>query len=430
MRCTPNSLHRRTLPEVTEPLNPLRVPVWPEDLTESVHAELEARRFSRRLKAQAGAHITDEHLVQLQGLDRIPSLASLRVGLDVSYRATLTVDEGRPTTFRLAYVEQALAIESGWPALALSEPIELDVNALRRIAPTAGSGQTVIAIDDVDGPLHIWGLIRLKQPEVGESRLPAVIIHGSAPGHLTVTSSNSEVLVVGPSQTVLLRDERPSGFTYLGLISSALAMQGPASPEPSIILQVALALRSHGHGGTLLVAASHRSGEHNTSLTYPTHTDTQRILPTALDECIEFSDLDTRITGLGGFEAVFASEQRSQAQRSLREAVAFVAGLSAVDGAVLMASDLRVLGFGAFIDTKGAGTSAITVIDGLNPGNHRTIDRTAVGGARHQSALAFVEQYNGDAIAFVASQDGVLSLILGAADGALAVMRPVLPDLR
>ena len=104
-------------------------------------------------------------------------------------------------------------------------------------------------------------------------------------------------------------------------------------------------------------------------------------------------------------EVLYWAHKRHQGlERDISDLVAFVATLSAVDGAVVVTDRLRVIGFGGEITAGSPTLSAvrIAVDEGGIAGDHRQITSF---GTRHRSALRFCSSLE-DAVAFVISQDG------------------------
>lgn len=84
-----------------------------------------------------------------------------------------------------------------------------------------------------------------------------------------------------------------------------------------------------------------------------------------------------------------------------------VGNLAAVDGAVLIDSHLRVLGFGCFIDVSES-PREVTCLAGAQKVEKRP--STSLGGGRHRSAIEFCCRF-APAAAIVVSEDGRISLM-------------------
>ena len=101
--------------------------------------------------------------------------------------------------------------------------------------------------------------------------------------------------------------------------------------------------------------------------------------------------------------AAFAAEE------SLADAADVVAGLTAIDGALILTSDLRVPGFGAEIVLDAAApVNAYQVAGHLARTGHGPEVDSESFGMRHRSAMRCVGVAEATA-AFVASQDGRVS---------------------
>jgi hypothetical protein len=83
-----------------------------------------------------------------------------------------------------------------------------------------------------------------------------------------------------------------------------------------------------------------------------------------------------------------------------------IARLAAVDGAVVLTTDLDILGFGAMISVRSVPDVYLV---GSSPERAVRIRIEEAGGSRHQAAVRFVGQ-NHESIALVISHDGHLSL--------------------
>jgi len=108
-----------------------------------------------------------------------------------------------------------------------------------------------------------------------------------------------------------------------------------------------------------------------------------------------------RIGGMFDFE----TDAIDDVKRSLRG----LAQLSAVDGAVLIGREFKLLGFGGKIDAPASLTNVYQAID--PDGNNLEPMDTSERGNRLISAISFCDS-NAEALAFVCSQDGPVSAVL------------------
>jgi hypothetical protein len=149
-------------------------------------------------------------------------------------------------------------------------------------------------------------------------------------------------------------------------------------------------MRSHGRGGALLVT--------------PAGSDTwllSVITPMLYALNPPFTGLSAIIQQHGGPADV------SDAMEDMRHAVEGVAGLTAVDGAMVMNDAYDVLAFGVKITRRKGSPSVerIVVTEPIEGSAHTIVTPGQFGGTRHLSAAQFVHDQR-DAIALVASQDG------------------------
>ncbi|MCI0418533.1 MAG: hypothetical protein L0387_43600 [Acidobacteria bacterium] len=104
---------------------------------------------------------------------------------------------------------------------------------------------------------------------------------------------------------------------------------------------------------------------------------------------------------------VAAETSRLVWQEAVSRTVDAIAGLTAVDGAMVMTDQYELLGFGAkIIRRKGWGrVEQVTMTEPIEGGAAVLAHPEELGGTRHQSAAQFVHDQR-DAAALVASQDG------------------------
>jgi hypothetical protein len=176
------------------------------------------------------------------------------------------------------------------------------------------------------------------------------------------------------------------------LLSALLGSESPASwvHSVNVLVQLAVSMRAHGRGGSLLVVPS-ASEFWRESIVPP--------MPYAVSP--PFSELAELARGA-------ADEVGRQVwQETLHRTVDAVAGLTAVDGAVVLTDQYEVLGFGAKI-TRRKGCSQVDqvmVTEPIEGGLATLVHPEKLGGTRHLSAAQFVQDQH-DCAALIASQDG------------------------
>jgi hypothetical protein len=175
-------------------------------------------------------------------------------------------------------------------------------------------------------------------------------------------------------------------------------------PRVDVVLDIVRSMRALGHGGTLLIVPDEErwlsSVDHSTYPFSPPYRNVSKLLREQKEELAkEYADQD----------ASFSAALKSLLDRSAQ----VLAGLTAVDGATVVTTNLDVLGFGVKIkEEEKAASFRITEIDPLDHEDFVGLKPVEdIGGKRHQSAARFVYQQR-DAIALVASQDGNVTVFV------------------
>jgi hypothetical protein len=91
-------------------------------------------------------------------------------------------------------------------------------------------------------------------------------------------------------------------------------------------------------------------------------------------------------------------------------AIEAVSRFAAIDGALLLDSQLDVLAIGAIVTRRGKLPRHVQVAD-VAAGVHREVPVQSLGGTRHQSGAAFCAQ-TPESMAVVVSQDGSVTLLM------------------
>ena len=156
---------------------------------------------------------------------------------------------------------------------------------------------------------------------------------------------------------------------------------------------MAVSMRAHGRGGSLLVVP-HTTSAWLESIVQPI---SYAVTP-AFAELAELA----RHTPPDG-----DSVGRRLWQEALDDAVLAVAGLTAVDGATIITDRYELLAFGAKISRRDGrpAVEQVAVTEPIEGGGRIIAHPTRLGGTRHLSAAQFVQDQH-DAVALVASVDG------------------------
>ena len=381
----------------------------------------------------------------------LPSPAHLRHILATAFFAGLVREEGRPLRFVLCCSPDLDVLRDGFgetvPVVPLATPRPVTVEAIRSLAPAVSPHNAAILIRfprDGSGACEIAGVLHVGE-HVAEARSGRSFYYRPAPfaltievidaGELHVYQSGSKVVSLKAGQLHDLMAYSELEFLPISqiLVAGEDALRERISVpehEPpretsdfewsallNTLLCIVNSVRVNGHGGTVLLTAPGTEsalpvrtkfvvGEHEALLgeRFVEFINTRNVLTEArlLQKQEPAGKHEETLAHLQN--AAFASEE------SLADAAEVVAGLTAVDGALVLTSDLRVVGFGAEIVLDAALPVVAHEVMGhaLSPAHWPTVDSEGFG-MRHRSALRCVGVTERTA-AFVISQDGHVSL--------------------
>jgi hypothetical protein len=326
-----------------------------------------------------------------------------------AFWASLTVDEGRPTRVRLVVIEPDL----GESALAFKEPVPYEAAQVSRLAPAvAPSGALAVS----SATATIWGML----PGGVGSWLDVLTILISGPGvlHLDAGPLRAYAVISGGRATLT------SGASLAHELRRRLRKSFPPEDigETQAVWRECLALAAlvrrvldQGHGGTIIFVPS-AEGMWAGSMEFGCRfAKTNTILRDAVRGEIVTEGKQSaawmRVQQAELPDDVKLEVMSALPGRAPRDdgALAHVSCLAAVDGAVVITSDLNVIGFGAKL---AVGEVPQVFKAGPEPGVQRMelipIEKT--GGTRHQSAVRFVGKHR-DCVAVVVSHDRHISLV-------------------
>ena len=383
----------------------------------------------------------------------LPPIAQLKHVLETAFFASLCREEGRDLRFVLCCAPSTDVPREGAsdivPAMPLQSPRPLSVASLRSLGPAVSPENGAILVrcpPDVDdaSACEIAAILNVGA-HLSRGRSGRSFYHQPPPYALTIEVRDAGELHIYRGEMKLatlksggLQDQLAfSGLEFLP-IASILALGGdalrPRVQPPSgeslqetsdfewtallnTVLSIVNGIKEHGHGGTMLLVAPGSEETLPTRMKF--EVDDRRCLLS--ERFVSFLNARHELATLkrkrsSGSSAPWSDPSLSHLERvtyiaeeDLADAADLTARLSAVDGALVVSSDLRVLGFGAEI-----------VLDAAKPvpAYELTADaRTAVDwvevdsesfGMRHRSALRCVAVADRTA-AFVVSQDGAVS---------------------
>jgi hypothetical protein len=341
-----------------------------------------------------------------QSLAPLPDAGTVEAIIDAAFWASLRREEGYPPRISLAYLPPE---QAGDPIL-FESPLPLAAGALTRLAPAVERPGIHLGVWRERGELCLWGATR-------GIPLLCFVLEVAAPGLLVVKHYNGgetrkfiNVAVLEGDEIKLIeqppsgRPEPPPVLRSLLRLDTPDQGKGPAATA----LQLAVSMREHGRGGSLLIVPSGSNSWRNSIL---------QPIPYAVSPAFQ---------GLAAFSQDGSAEPETAGwQEKARPEIAAIGGLTAVDGAVILNSRFELLGFGAKIVRAMVSSPVEQVyltepIRGVRPSR---VHAGELGGTRHLSAAQFVHDQR-DAVALVASQDGRFTVFeWSAAEGTVRAHR-------
>jgi hypothetical protein len=317
-----------------------------------------------------------------------PDAPTIEAIIDAAFWASLRREEGYTPKISLAF----LAPEQAGQALRFERLLPLTPSSLSRLAPAVERHGIHLGFwrDDA-GELCVWGTTRT---------IPrfCFVLEVIEPGLLVIKYRRGQdpakfvnVVVLKGDQIKVVDEQGASLPDCPTLVTSLLDFSSPDSwaGAVNILVQLAVSMRAHGRGGSLLVV---RQG-----------TDSWR---ESIVRPIPYS-VSPPFTELAALMHQDAGERNRLWQDALFHAVEAIAGLTAVDGATVISDQYELLAFGAKIMRRkgGAQVEQVVVTEPVVGGTASVVQPVELGGTRHLSAAQFVQDQR-DSVALVASQDG------------------------
>jgi len=346
-------------------------------------AETVAGHFARRLEdARARGKIE---------LAPAPDAATVEAVIDAAFWASLRREEGYSPKISLAF----LPPEQAEPPLKFAQPLPLDPAALARLAPAVERPGIHLGVwrTGCGDELCVWGTTRMipRLCFVLEVIEPGLLVVKYRRGRDPAKFAN---VVVLKGDEVKVVDEAGASLPDCPELLTSLLGFGAGTSTPAdavnVLVQLAVSMRAHGRGGTLLVVPV-GSDRWRESIRWPAPYTVEPAFP-------ELRELVRR----GETEA-----DDPEWQEALRRGVEAVAGLTAVDGAAIINERSELLAFGVKI-TRREGAPRVERVMLTEPvvgSVAAVVEPSQLGGTRHLSAAQFIQdqQYG---LALVASQDG------------------------
>lgn len=331
-----------------------------------------ARPISLKLHNYFARHREEALRHGKQQLAHLPDAEIIEATIDAAFWASLRREEGYVPKISLAF----LSPEQAFNPVILERPLPLGPEALARVSPAVERPGIHLGVWRDQGEMYVWGMTR---------NIPILcfVIEVAAPGLLVVKHHRGDEsrkfvnVAVLESDQIKMVDECVSGKPDCpALLTSLLGFDSPASWIQSVntMVKLAVSMRAHGRGGLLLAV--------------PANTESWKesvVQPMQYAVSAPFCDLAPMNDPI----------------------VTAVAGLTAVDGAVVLTDRYELLGFGAKIvrRKKCPQVEQVIITEPVEGALPALVHPEQLGGTRHLSAAQFIQDQR-DAVALVASQDG------------------------
>jgi Probable sensor domain DACNV len=388
----------------------------------------------------------------------LPDEGTVETLISGCYQASLLREEERTVTFRVILCDpECLPPNEGPPGgihrLEFPEPREFDIQELRRLSPAADYYRSLIGVCvDEGGELKIWGLVHsgrwwLRVGLGGRDAPPplprALVLRVHGPGRIAADVGQETICKLdegrisdvsmdvfrsrwlpdtfAPVRQELaeihdgLRDQaRKKGQVWARLDNDITRVIGQHT-----IKRIIAAVRDSHHGGTVVIVPPNLADDilegRYVSLKYRfVDAEPRRRFRTLIVDVM--SELARSHAGTPARDPVGWDDYEAARDVSLSlldeaifEVAHLIAGLTAVDGAVVMTQRFEMLGFGGEI--SGDLPPAETIERAIDVEADETIEEPTDGvGTRHRSAYRLCKALGG-LIAVVISQDGNVRFI-------------------
>jgi len=389
-----------------------------------------------------------------QPADELPSLPLLELIISTCYQASLLREEQIPVTCRVMLCSPSRLPENAGPPTGLhrlifEDPRPFTSHELRRLSSAASFHRSLIGVD-LEGPRGpvIWGIVHsgprwlhsLHGGRGTEPPMPAVpILNVTGPGQVEFLLGSltigqlSEGQVFGPSMNVFQSQWMLDQFSDIRAERMALHMEhknkatdpwSDLDPDLTRMIdqhmtkRLIAAIRAFHHGGTLIMVPPERGQEISEpnpwlSILYTFESGEPRarfrtLIVSVMNKLAElgYEDTDPNNARLVGWDDYVRSgdPEIAELDEAIFEMSHLIAGLTTVDGAVVLTKRFEVLGFGAEIRSDLSEVFSVARAVDLE-GDRFKVEQTYNVGTRHSSAYRLCHQMK-DALAIVISQDG------------------------
>lgn len=316
----------------------------------------------------------------------LPDARAIEALIDAAFWASLLREEGYAPEISLAY----LPPEKADRGLRLAVPLPLDSRALAKLAPAVERPGIHLGVWGSGEALIVWGTTQV---------IPtfSFVVEVLGPGLLVVkhrirddSVKFENVAVFEGERVKVLSRQPPVQCDPPDLLCLLLAPDTAAETDStSVLLRLAVSMRAHGRGGTLLVVPAGSQAWRD-----------------SIERPIRYR-VEPAFTELGDALRAAGDEDHAHPRERLTRVVDALAGLTAVDGATLMTDRYDLLAFGVKIGRADdlPRVERVILSEPVEGNVASVVAPLELGGTRHLSAAQFAQDQR-DAVALVASQDG------------------------
>ena len=404
----------------------------------------------------------------------LPDLTVLEHLISVCYQASLLREEGRPVRFRVIFLPPDrfppdLGPPVGLHRLLFRDKLPFTERELRKLSPSVDFYGSLIGLwHDGKNGLSIWGIVhsgpRWTQSLYGGGKeiqpLPdSLVINVTNPGRITVCNGSIEIATLNSGEIVstsmAVFDSMWVRSVFVSFADEELALHREArkkaekswaaiDPEffgtikKQAFMRIIGRVRSNRHGGTLIFIPDELKEKFLSENPYiklkyrfvdeePCRRFRTLIVKMA-DALAEFYGSPENPEKEVGWAQYLTSKNQTlyRLDESVFEWAHLVAGITQVDGAVVITQRLELIGFGAEISGKLERVDKVA--QALDPeGFEIREEQTGCVGTRHHSAYSLCNVLH-DVAAVVVSQDGTAQLVKWN-DGIVTVWEQLSPSL-
>ncbi len=388
--------------------------------------------------------------------DTLPNPDVLDELVSTCYQTSIMAEEGRALRFRIILIDpERLAAEDGPPnglhRLIFSESRAFSEYELRKLAPAVNFYGSLIGVKvNAMGALQIWGIVHsgqrwiqaIRGGSLGYSPPPqSLVLYVVRAGHIVVCKGSEMIAMLSdgkiliPSRSVLnsrwFRDSLGEAAVNLWNLHDAarskakepwalLERNFPVLISWQITKRIISIVRNSHHGGILISLSPERRLEFCAQNNYlkikylfkkeePRNRFRTLLLKIMNTLAESYGDLSQPDRIVGWKEYVTSkNDVLRQLDEAVYEYAHFVAGLTAVDGAVILTQRHELIGFGAVILGP---SDKVEIARSLDSEGDATVLESMDGvGMRHRAVYHLCNELH-DAIAMIISQDGDVDVV-------------------